>query len=167
MHAAGEHDDVQHTLLPLTFAVGLVRHRAYQDRPLTDQGREGDLNVLAGFIAAVVPIYEYALDARKAPRALRKHELEGGMFRDGAKELRFIDGRPPVRHMAVNATDVECVLALLRDPRHAAQISSRFVRRRAEKLRERSRRLQAAAAELRRASMQFRNGGERITAKAD
>ena len=120
MHAAGEHDDVQHTLLPLTLAVGLVRNRAYQDRQLTNQGREGDLNALAGFIAAMVPVYDYTLDARKAPRALRKHELEGGMFRDGARELRFIDGRPSLRHMAVSATAVEWVLALLRDPRQAA-----------------------------------------------
>jgi len=38
-------------------------------------------------------VYEYSTDASTAPRALRTAELEGGMFRNGAKELRFVDGR--------------------------------------------------------------------------
>jgi hypothetical protein len=114
MRAAYDHEDVPHTLLPLVLAVGLVRHKVYDDQPLTDQGREGDFSMLANFMAEIIPIYEYSLDASRSPRVLGKHELGGGMFRDGAKELRFIDGRPPLLHMAVNATDVECVLSLLR-----------------------------------------------------
>lgn len=146
-----EHDDVPHTLIPLSLAVGLVRHKGgYAERQVTEQGREGDFNMLAGFIAATVPLYEYSTDASTAPRALRKAELEGGMFRNGAKELRFIDGRATKRCLAVNATDVECILALLRDPQNTAQIRSRFVRQRAQQIRARSNRLKEIAAALRR-----------------
>jgi hypothetical protein len=156
MRAAGDHEDVHHTLLPLTLAVGLVRNKIYDDRPLTDQGRDGDFNMLANLIAEAVPIYEYSLDASRPPRAVRRHELAGGMFRKGAQELHFIDGRPPLRHMAVNATDLECVLALLREPQRAAQIQARFVRRRAQKTRARSALLQEQAAALRHHAKQLR-----------
>ena len=146
-----EHDDVPHTLIPLSLAVGLVRHKGgYAERQVTEQGREGDFNMLAGFIAATVPLYEYSTDASTPPRALQKAELEGGMFRNGAKELRFIDGRATKRCLAVNATDVECILALLRDPQNTAQIRSRFVRQRAQQIRARSNRLKETAAALRR-----------------
>jgi hypothetical protein len=160
MRAPGDHEDVPHALLPLTLAVGLVRNKIYNDRSLTDQGREGDLNMLANLIAEVVPLYEYSIDPSRLPRALRRHELVGGLFRDGAKELRFIDGRAPLRHMAVNATDLECVLALLREPERAARIRARFVRRRAQKIRARSELLLAQAAALRHAAKQFRSGTE-------
>jgi hypothetical protein len=156
MRAAYDHEDVPHTLLPLVLAVGLVRHKVYDDQPLTDQGREGDFSMLANFMAEIIPIYEYSLDASRSPRVLGKHELGGGMFRDGAKELRFIDGRPPLLHMAVNATDVECVLSLLREPERAAQIHAHFVRRRAQKLRARSALLQKEAEALRHHAQRLR-----------
>jgi hypothetical protein len=150
MGSPGDHEDVPHTLLPLTLAVGLVRNKAYADRSLTNQGREGDFNMLAGFIASTVLVYEYSLDPSKPPRPLRAPELEGGFFRAGAKELQFIDGRPTLHHLAVNATDLESVVAVLLHPQRAAQIRSGYIRKRAQKLRERSRRLQQHAAELRR-----------------
>jgi hypothetical protein len=153
-----EHDATPHTLIPLTLAVGLVRHKGgYAERQVTEQGRDGDFNMLAGFIAATVTLYEYSTDASTAPRALKKAELEGGMFRNGAKELRFIDGRATKRCLAVNATDVECILALLRDPQNTAQIRSRFVRQRAQQLRARSNRLIEIAAELRREASDLRS----------
>jgi hypothetical protein len=153
-----EHDDIPHTLLPLTLAVGLVRHKGgYAERQVTEQGPEGDFNMLAGFIAATVPLYEYSTNASTAPRALRKAELEGGMFRNGAKELRFIDGRATKRCLAVNATDVECILALLRDPQNTAQIRSRFVRQRAQQIKARSTRLIEISAVLRREARDLRS----------
>jgi hypothetical protein len=157
MPSPEDHEDFPHTLLPLTLAVGLVRNRIYDDRPLTDQGREGDFNMLANVIAEAIPIYEYSVDASRPPRPIQRHQLVGGMFREGAQELHFIDGRPPLRHMAVNAIDLECVLALLREPEHAAQIRARFIRRRAQKIRAHSGLLRTQAKALRHDAMQLRS----------
>lgn len=156
----GDHEDVPHTLIPLGLAVGLVRSKVYAERRLTGQGLKADLNVLASFIAGTVPVYEYATDPSKAPRALRRSELEGGMFRDGGKELFFIDGRATKRYLAVNAVDVECVTSVLRDPERAVQIRSRFVRLRARKLRDRAAWLRDRAAALRRESLHLRSRAE-------
>jgi len=141
-------DDVPHSLIPLTLAVGLVRHKAYDDRQVTNQGREGDFNMLAGFVAATVPIYEYPADRSAAARALRKCELEGGVFRNGGGELQFIDGRSTKRHLAVHATDMACVVSLLRDPEHTSQIRSRFARKRAQEIKAYSMQLREHAAKL-------------------
>lgn len=145
----GDHEDVPHTLIPLGLAVGLIRSKVYAD---------GDLNALASFVAATVPIYEYATDPSQAPRALLKDELEGGMFREGGKELRFIDGRATKRYLALNALDVECVTSLLREPEHALRIRSRFVRMRAQKLRARATWLRNRASALRGESLDLRRG---------
>jgi hypothetical protein len=154
----GDHEDLAHTLIPLGLAVGLVRSKVYAERKLTGQGYRGDLNVLASFVAGTVPVYEYVTDPSRAPRALRRSELEGGLFRDGGKELSFIDGRATKRFLAVNALDVECVTSLLREPERAPQIRSRFVRLRAQKLRARAASLKNQAAALRRESMRLRDG---------
>ena len=114
MARLGNHEDVSHSLIPLALALGLIRHKAYGDRPLTSQGRDGDFNMLAGVVASLVTLYEYASDPSQPPRVLGKRELDGGIFREGGKELRFIDGRPAKRYLAINATDVECILALLK-----------------------------------------------------
>jgi len=156
MASPGDHEDVPHTLIPLGLAVGLVRSKVYADRRLTDQGPEGDLNILASFVAGTVAVYEYATDPSRAPRVLRRSELEGGIFRDGGKELRFIDGRATKRYLAVNALDVECVTSLLRDPERAVRIRSRFVRLRARKLRDRAAWLRDRAAALRREALRLR-----------
>jgi hypothetical protein len=157
MSRFGNHSDVPHTLLPLELAVGLIREKVYGKERLTLQGREGDYNVLASFIAAVVPVYEYSRDPALPPRVLRKNELDGGMFRDRARELRFIDGRATKRQLAVNALDVECVASMLKDPANTAQIHSRFVRKRAQRIRERSKELQAEAAQARREAALLRS----------
>jgi len=169
----GEHDDVPHCLIPLELAVSLIRSKVYAGRTMTDQGRDGDSNMLANFIAGTVPVYEYSEDPSEAPRALRKVELEGGLFRDAARELRFIDGRATKRYLALNAVDVECVTLLLQEPERATLIHSRFVRLRAQKLRRRAAVLSDRAAVLRRqaallrspsqgASFPFERGGNRV-----
>ena len=149
-------DALTHALIPLALAVGVVRNKAYDGRPLASPGPEGELNVLAAFIAATVPVYEYAADRSAQTRALTKRALEGGLFRDGGRELRFIDGRSAKRDLAVNATDIACVVSLLRDPDHATQIRSRFTRRRAQQIKAHSRELIGQATELRRESEDFR-----------
>ena len=127
----GDHEDVPHTLIPLGLAVGLIRSKVYAQGKSTDrdQGHTVDLNALASFVAGTVPVYEYETNPSKAPRALSKAELEGGMFRDGAKELRFIDGRATKRYLALNALDVECVTSLLREPEHAVRMRLRVSKR--------------------------------------
>jgi len=153
----GDHEDVPHTLIPLGLAVGLIRSKVYDDGKTTGQGHGDDLSALASFVAATVPIYEYATDPSKAPRALLRSELEGGMFRDRAKELRFIDGRATKRFLAVNALDVECVMSLLHDPERALRIRSRYVRLRAQKLRARAAWLRNRALALRLESLHLRS----------
>ena len=160
MASPGDHEDVPHTLIPLGLAVGLVRSKVYAERRLTDQGFMGDLNILASFVASTVPVYEYATDPSRAPRVLRRSELEGGMFRDGGKELRFIDGRATKRYLALNALDVECVTSLLLDPERAVRIRSRFVRLRARKLRDRAVWLRGWAAALRLECLHLREHDE-------
>jgi len=161
----GDHEDVPHTLIPLGLAVGLIRSKVYAEGKSTgrDPGHTVDLNALAAFAAATVPVYEYATNPSKAPRALLPSELECGMFRDGGKELRFIDGRATKCYLALNALDVECVTSLLREPEHAVRIRSRFVRMRAQKLRTRATWLRDRAAALRREALDLRSRGEQRT----
>lgn len=109
----GEHDELPHTLMPLALAAGLVLDKLYAGRPLTGRGREDDLNALAGFIAGMTALYEFFEDPSTRPRALERKELEGGLFRGGGRELRFIDGRPAKRYLAVSARELEHVMALL------------------------------------------------------
>jgi hypothetical protein len=149
-------DDGAHALIPLALAVGVVRNKAYDDRQVTNQGREGDLNMLAGFIAATVPLYEYTRDPSDLARAIPRWEIQGGMFRDGGRVLRFVDGRSAKRDLAVNATDIACVVALLKDPQHSVMARSRFARRWAQEVKAYSIRLKEQATELRRVAHQRR-----------
>jgi hypothetical protein len=150
-------DSVPHSLIPLALAVGVVRYKAYGGGQPKSQGPEGELNMLAAFIAATVPVYEFQADRPAAVRALSKPELEGGLFRDSGRELRFLDGRPAKRNLAVNATDVACVVSLLKDPDDAARIRSRFARRRAQEIKAQSKELIGQATELRRESQHLRS----------
>jgi hypothetical protein len=112
---AGNEADLPHSLIPLTLAVTVVRHKVYGERQIATQGPVGDLDMVANFVAGAVPLYEYFDDPSTPPRALKEATLEGGIFRDGGKELRFLDGRPAKRLLAINAADVECVTALLKE----------------------------------------------------
>jgi len=142
MRAIGDHEDVPHTLIPLTLAVGLVRSKAYGPR-----APDGDS--IAVFIAGVVPLYEFSHDPSIPPRHLGQTQLDGGLFRGGGKELRYLDGRATRQYLAVNAVDLECVIAMLKDPIRTAEIRSRYTRLRSQKLKARSMGLRAAAAKLR------------------
>jgi len=116
-NGGGDDTGLPHSLIPLTLAVTLLRHKVYGDRQITDQGLVGDLNMLANFIACAVPVYEYFSDSSEPPVLLGKAALEGGIFREGGGELRFLDGRPAKRLLALSVTDFESVTALLRDPK--------------------------------------------------
>lgn len=134
MASLGDHGDPAHSLIPLALAAGLIRQKVYGERRLTLQGFDADLCALATVIVATVPIYEYASNPAKPPRALQEAELRGGLFRNGAKELGFLDGRPAKRSLALHAADVECVIAVLREPERAAQLHRHYARLRSRVL---------------------------------
>ena len=105
------HDDVPHTLLPFALAIGLIRHKAYGSKP---HSPESDRIALANFSAGLVPIYEYAPDPSKRPRVLTKADLAGGLFREGGKELRYLDGGPTRRDLAPRAEALRAQAAQIR-----------------------------------------------------
>jgi hypothetical protein len=65
-------------------------------------------------ISVLTSIYEYNEDSHQPARRLSHAELEGGMFKAGGKELRFIDGRPPRHFLAVTAEDVAAAIKALK-----------------------------------------------------
>lgn len=109
----GRNDELSHTLLPLSLAADLVRAKIYAVWRTAGQDREAGLNTLATFIAGMIQLYEYGQDPSEAPRALRKAEIDGGLFRNGGKTLVFIDGRPTKSLLAVNVDDVQRVIEML------------------------------------------------------
>jgi hypothetical protein len=155
----GDDTDLPHTLMPLTLALALLRQRVYADRQITNEGPVGDLNMLANFAAGAVPLYEYSSDPSQPPQLLEKAALDGGIFREGGRELRFLDGRPPKLLLAMSGTDLECATALLKNPEQAAQIRAQFERVKAQKLKTKARMLKAEAARFRAEAKQSRSGG--------
>ena len=137
-------DTLPHTLIPIGLALLDIRHAFY-----------GDLNApepesIDNFVAATIPIYEYVPNNEGTARAIRRPELNGGLFRRNGTELYFLDGRPARSTLAVNADDVRCVVEMLKDPGAARRIQSRWAKLRSRKLRERSADLTHRAFELRR-----------------
>jgi len=154
-NVAGRREELGHTLIPLALAAGVVRKKVYDDRRVTTGGLEGDLNMLACFVAAMIPLYEYPPEPSGPARALNRSEVEGGVFRNGGRELRFINGRPAKYNLAVSANDIAAIVALLKDPEHSTRILSRFARRRAQEAKVWSERLIEQATELRREARQL------------
>lgn len=123
-----EHELV-HSLLPLSLAVSLVQSRLSSDRSAVAP----DANGIAMFIAAAVPIWEYPEDARRPPRALR-NAAAAGVFRNGGRELRFLDGSPSKFRLAIQADNVGRVVEMLQQPDHALLLRNRALRALARKL---------------------------------
>ena len=161
MPTVSDHDEVRHSLIPLPLAAAVIQHKVYGERPPAQRNAQADLDGLAYFIAATMALYEYDDDRSRPARRLASRELEGGLFRDGARELHFLDGRASKRLLAVTALDVECATALLADPEHAARIRSRFFRLRAQRLKARAAALKNEAERLRRELRQLRAAFER------
>ena len=102
-------DRLAHALVPMSLAVTLVRAKSQRLRP---SAASSDLDSIATFIAATVPIYEYSDDPSVPPRMLLDC-LSGGLFRNGGRELHFLDGRSTITLVAVQAEDVARVIAML------------------------------------------------------
>ena len=142
----GRDDHLPHSLVPLVLAVAQVRSR------LADAGADraagADPDTVATLIASAVPVFEYWDTPLRLPRHLPS-ALRDGVFRDGGRELRFLDGRPTKNRIAVRVEDLDCVVEILMYPERAIFIRNRVLRTHARKLVSQSRDLGAHAAELR------------------
>jgi len=137
-------DHLSHRLMPLELAVMLVRNKVYASRP---GAPSSEPNAIARFIAASVPIYECSKDPSRRPSAVRRDH--DGLFRKGGRELHFLDGRPIKKDLAVKADDVACVIAMLRDPEHAADIRAEALKTQAQPVQDRAAELKSQCENLR------------------
>ena len=103
----------RHSLMPLDLAAEVIRQKVYADR-VPGLGREPLLDSIAVTISVVATVYEYDPHEASPPRALSRLELNRGIFKGGAKELRFIDGRPAVRCLAVTSADIAQTIEALK-----------------------------------------------------
>jgi hypothetical protein len=103
-----------HALVPLKLAAQLVWAKVYESRNLGLE-KTDLLNSIASTLAVLGTIYEYRTDPQVPARPLSRSEIEGGMFRGGAEELHFIDGRAPRRFLAVVTADVAITIEALKD----------------------------------------------------
>ncbi len=103
-----------HDLVPLDLAAAMIFRKVYEERMMVGvKSRDGaHIDGIAYTIAAMCPIYVYEADGR-AVRKLSEQEVSRGLFRNGARELHFIDGRPSVRNLAVSTGTIEAVLSAL------------------------------------------------------
>ena len=139
----GRAERLPHTLVPLTLAAALIRCKlAPAGSPAT-----ADLDAVATFIASTVPIWEYSDDTEQPPRRLSNPAQ--GVFREGGGEVRFLDGRPSKRLLAVQSDDINCVVEMVERPLSAVRVRSRVLRALARKLVQQSRESVAAAKALR------------------
>ena len=109
---------------------------------------------MATFIAATVPIWEYSDDPRVLPVPLR-NPLRNGVFRDGGKQLLFLDGTPPKMRLAIQSDDVCCVIEMLQHPHRALLIRNRVLRAHARRLVQRSHNAVVTATKVRTAAKQL------------
>jgi hypothetical protein len=75
--------------------------------------RARGLDALAYTVSTVRPIYAYAHTASSL-RQITKEELCGAIFRAGGQEMHFVDGRPPIRHLAADANHISAVIQALK-----------------------------------------------------
>ena len=136
-------DRLPHTLMPIGLALLSIQQAVYGEREAPPP------DGLAEFLAATVPIYEYRPHEEGKVQVVWREELKGGMFRRDGTELHFCDGRRARSSLAVNADDVRCVIEMLREPRSATRIQSRWTKLRSKRLRARSAELAHRAFELR------------------
>jgi hypothetical protein len=106
--------ELAHTLLPLRLAAEVIFSKVYRGGAALVADREQMLDSIASTIAVLAAIYEYSSDSHQPARQLSRFETEGGMFRGGARELHFIDGRRPRTSLAVAANDVTTTIERLK-----------------------------------------------------
>jgi hypothetical protein len=101
-------------LVPLNVAARRVFQQVYlpfhhpQAGPGPDQ-----LNGVASALCGLAPVF--ALNPQGAPRRLSAADLSGGLFRGGARELLFLDGRESIRNLAISNLEIERAARTLQD----------------------------------------------------
>jgi hypothetical protein len=106
--------ELVHTLLPLRLAAEVIFSKVYAGGAAMVADRDQQLDSIASTLAVLAAIYEYTTDSHHPARRLSRFETEGGMFRGGARELHFIDGRRPRISLAVAANDVTTTIERLK-----------------------------------------------------
>jgi hypothetical protein len=100
-------------LIPLELAVALIWDRVYQGHVAVDD-KERWLDSIAATLSSTSDMFQQDGRSDVPARALSRQEVEGGMFRGGGKELRFLDGRPARIKLAVTADDVARTVVALK-----------------------------------------------------
>ena len=98
-----------HELVPLALAARSIDARVYAGESVCTSER---LTGIAHIVAALAPLYTHSSDGTNI-RQLTEEELRSGNFRNGGRELHFIDGRPPIDNIAVPERSVGEVVRLL------------------------------------------------------
>jgi hypothetical protein len=107
---------VKQGLVSLAVAARMVHRRAYpQQYTIAEPAlSEQQLDALAHVIASLAAIY--TVNYRSAQyRELPAAELDGAVFRDGAQELAFAEGREPLRYLAARVEAAILVARKLRE----------------------------------------------------
>jgi hypothetical protein len=94
----------------------MVHRRAYpQQYAIAEPAlSERQLDALAHVISSLGAIY--TVNYRSARyRQLEKADLAGALFRDGAREIAFGDGREPIRYLAARVETTSLVARKLRE----------------------------------------------------
>jgi hypothetical protein len=107
---------VKQGLVSLAVAARMVHRRAYpQQYAIAEPAlSERQLDALAHVISSVGAVY--TVNYRTAQyRELGEADLAGAVFRAGARELAFPDGREPIRYLAARVETASLVARKLRD----------------------------------------------------
>lgn len=109
---------VRQGLVSLAVAARMVHRRAFPHKYAIAEPvvAPAQLDILAQMIANLAPVY--TVNYRSARfRQLTEEELEGAVFRGGACEIAFRDGRPPIRYLAARVETTSLVARRLREIR--------------------------------------------------
>jgi hypothetical protein len=107
---------VRQGLVSLAVAARMVHRRAYpQQYAIAEPAlSERQLDALAHVISTLAAIY--TVNYRSARyRQLAEADLAGAVFREGARELAFGDGRDPIRYLAARVEATNLVARKLRE----------------------------------------------------
>jgi hypothetical protein len=102
------------SLVPLHLAVRIVYaalNRGQEHVAPTHERFEG----LGQAIIALVPIYCAPLGDPEAKR-VQQNALRDAIVRQSGREIRYADGRPPLRDLFISRTSIEHVIEFLRAP---------------------------------------------------
>ena len=75
-----------------------------------------ELNAMADVLARMVTVFSLG-DGRAGAKPVAERQLRAGTFSDGARVIRFVDGRPPIADLVVTRTALDSALHILKDAR--------------------------------------------------